>query len=212
MKGPDNPQAWNALVHVCKVLNETPPNKLEEALEPVFDVDGALRFLALDMALVNNDGYWNDGSDFNIYRDDKTGRIHLTPHDANEGFRAGGRSGPTGPDPLSVLDDPDKVLRSKLLAVPELRQRYLAYVLEIAEKWLDWDRLGPLIETQQKLIAELVSSDTRKHDTTEAFMTGVYGDGTTAPPPTAIKGFADQRRAYLLCHPEVIKARLSVGK
>ena len=40
------------------MLNETPPDRLEAALAPILDVDGALRFLALEIALVNGDGYW----------------------------------------------------------------------------------------------------------------------------------------------------------
>lgn len=208
MKGKDDPTAWAALVHACKVLNETPPERLEQALAASLDVDGVLRFLALDIALVNNDGYWNDGSDFNLYLD-PTGRFHPTFHDINEGFRTGGRAGGAAqPDPLSVLDDPNKALRQKLLAVPALRTRYLTYVGDIAEKWLDWNRLGPIVERYQKLIADDVAVDTRKLDSIEAFTTGVYGPaGTTAPSPSTIKGFADQRRAALLSHPEVIKAR-----
>ena len=52
MKGPDNPKAWSDLIHLCKVLNETAPNKLEAALAPILDVDEALKFLALDNALL----------------------------------------------------------------------------------------------------------------------------------------------------------------
>jgi hypothetical protein len=92
--------------------------------------------------------------------------------------------------------------------VPALRTRYLGYLGEIAEKWLDWARLGPIVERYQKLIAEDVARDTRKLDTTEAFTIGVYGPvGQPAPPATTIKGFADQRRAALLAHPEIVKAR-----
>ena len=60
----------------------------------------------------------------------------------------------------------------------------------------------------QKLIAGDVTRDTRKLDTTEAFTTGVYGAGDGTPAPaTTVKGFADQRRATLLAHPEIAKAR-----
>ena len=41
------------------------------------------------------------------------------------------------------MNDESKPLRSKLLAVPALRARYLSYVRDIAEKWLDWKTLGP---------------------------------------------------------------------
>jgi hypothetical protein len=190
------------------VLHETPVDQLEAALAPVMDVDAVLRFLALDVALVNNDGYWRDGSDFNIYLTEQ-GRFLLTPHDANEGFRTGGRGGGADqPEPLTTLDDTNKALRHKLLAAPGLRTRYLRYVGEIADKWLDWQRLGPLVERYQKLIADDVARDTRKLDSTEAFATGVYGTADGTPPPaTTIKGFADGRRAALLSHPDVVKAR-----
>jgi spore coat protein CotH len=208
MKGADDPAAWRALVHATRVLNETPPGELAAALAAVMDVDEVLRFLAIDVALVNGDGYWRDGSDFNLYLDER-GRFLATPHDANEGFRAGGRAGGAAqPDPLTTLDDPNKALRHRLLAVPDLRRRYLACMGDIAEKWLDWNRLGPIVDRYQKLIADDVAKDTRKLDTIEAFTAGIHGPGDGTPPAAStIKGFADQRRAALLAHPEIIKAR-----
>lgn len=208
IKGKDDTVAWRKLIHVTKVLKETPPDQLEKALEPIMDVDAVLRFLALDVALVNQDGYWKDGSDFNLYLNPQ-GRFSLLPHDANEGFRTGGRAGGGAqPDPLVALDDTNKALRHKLLAVPALRDRYLAYVGEIADKWLDWQRLGPSVERYRALIADDVARDTRKLDTTEAFQTGVYGlpDGSPLTAST-IKGFAELRRAALLSHPEILRAR-----
>ena len=106
------------------------------------------------------------------------------------GFGPGG-GGPTL-DPLIGLADPSKPLRSKLLAVPALRTQYVAYVREIAEKWLDWKKLGPMARTYQDLIREEVKLDTRKLYSTEAFETGLEtGD-------EALKKFVDERREYLL--------------
>ena len=197
IKGPDNLKAWRALIQVTKVLNETPAEHLEAALAPIMDVDEVLKFLALDIALANGDGYWNDGSDFNVYLS-ASGRFLATPHDANEGFRARGGNA-AQPDPLINLTDTNKALRNKLLAVPALRDRYLRYVGQIADEWLDWNRLGPLVEKYRALIEAEVARDTRKLDSTEAFMAGIYGAGDGTPPAaTTIKGFADQRRAALL--------------
>jgi len=207
IKSKDDPAAWRALIHLCKVLNETPADRLEQALTPIMDVDSVLKYLALDVALVNGDGYWRDGSDFNVYQG-KDGRFLLIPHDVNEGFRASGRGGGSQPDPLVAMDDPNKALRHKLLGVPALRARYLATMGDIAEKWLDWAQLGPIVERHRKLIADEVARDTRKLDTTEAFTTGVYGQPGEEPASAGtIKGFADQRRSALLNHPEIVKAR-----
>lgn len=386
IKSKDDAKSWNDLIHLTKVLNETPADQLEKALEPILDVDGALRFLALDNALINNDGYWIRTSDYSIYEDEK-GRFHVLPQDANETFvkpggpgfgGGGGMGGPGGPggrggqggragfgpgmmiapqllaqadkngdekvtkdelaaladawfdkldsgktgklsqedfisrlgdvlpppgaaaadrppgggpgggfgparmtgpgwftaldtnkdgsltraemkdtfsrwaaewdtdkagslneeklrtglnaalprpnfaggpggpggmrgggmggmgaganikgvelDPLLMANNADKALIAKLLAVPSLRARYLAYVREIAEKHLDWSTLGPIAEKYHALIAAEVKADTRKLESTEDFLKGLTEDSSAI----GLKNFADQRRAYLL--------------
>jgi hypothetical protein len=239
IKSKNDPLSWAALIQLCKTLNTIPPDQLERALAPMLDIDGALKFLALEVALVNGDGYWTRASDYSIYLDPK-GVFHIMPHDANETFGPaggrgmggrpgglggparggmppggggdrsgmmppppGGQGGPGGPrgggpgvggpnlDPLVGLNDDSKPLRSKLLAVPALRMRYLGYIRQIATKWLDWNTLGPLAERYQALIAEDVRKDTRKLDTFEAFESGV----------SSLKTFAERRRAFLLDAP-----------
>jgi len=100
IKSKDSPKSWAALINLCKVLNQTPPEQLEAALAPILDIEGALKFLALDKALINNDGYWTRASDYSIYLDEK-GKFHLFPHDANETLApaemTGMGRGPRGP-------------------------------------------------------------------------------------------------------------------
>lgn len=102
IKSKDNEESWRDLVNLCKVLNETPTDQLESVLDPILDVDGVLWFLAVDVALINSDGYWTRASDYSIYLD-PDGKFHILPHDMNESFRAsrgggpgGGRGGPGG--------------------------------------------------------------------------------------------------------------------
>ena len=226
IKSRDTEQSWRRLIQMFKVLNETPADRLEAELAPLLNIDGALKFLALDVALANTDGYWTRASDYNIYLDAQ-GRVHVLPHDMNEGLedeggggRGRGRGGPPGGapfqlppgiqlppgfqfpttfgqagvelDPLVGLDDPSKPLRSKLLAVPALRAKYLGYVREIADKWLDWRTLEPLVRQYQSVIAADVKADTRKLYPTEQFASGVdRGE-------SSLKSFVDRRRAFLL--------------
>ncbi len=246
LKTKDKPAVWNDLVRLCRVLNETPAESLPAALEPILDVDGALRFLAVENALVNNDGYWVRTSDYSLYQDDG-GRFHVVPHDMNEGFDrpagpgfGGGRRGPGGPggprgpggpggpggfgpppggpgpgpsagrpegvklDPLHAAQDDTRPLISRLLAVPRYRQAYLGYVREIASRWLDWDRLGPMAGRLHELIVADVRTDHRKLDSTGNFEKSLESDtvgggfGPGGGPRMGLKNFADQRRAYLL--------------
>jgi hypothetical protein len=131
-------------------------------------------------------------------------------------FGPGGPGGPGGMgprgagvelDPLVGLNDSSKPLRSKVLAVPALREKYLANVRKIAAESLDWKKLGPVVADYRKLIEKEVEADTRKLDPFEAFQRV-----TADTPPAAggspggrgfgggmnLRAFAEQRQKYLL--------------
>ncbi|HKA06118.1 MAG TPA: CotH kinase family protein, partial [Gemmataceae bacterium] len=92
IKSADNEKSWKALINLCRVLNQTPPDKLEEALKPILDIEGVLWFIALDVDVINDDGYWTRASDYSLYMDDK-GKFHVIPSDMNECFRPVGGPG-----------------------------------------------------------------------------------------------------------------------
>ena len=236
MKSNDGKKAWTALVQLCQTLQETPLDQLESALDPILDIDGALKFLALDNVLVNSDGYWTRASDYSLFRD-RDGKFHLVPHDMNEafaihshsggpggggppgdggpprgrggppgGFRGGPPGGPGGAggrpnhgsidlDPLIGLDSERMALRSRLLAIPKLRERYMQYVHQIADESLDWEKLGPVVNGYRDLIDPLVKKDTRKLVSYEAFAT-VTRSGLEGDEPSLQK-FAVQRSKFL---------------
>jgi hypothetical protein len=213
LKNHDQPEAWAALIRLCRVLNQTPPAQLKTALEPLLDIDGALHFLAVDNAMQNDDGFWTRASDYNLYIDTK-GRFHLTPHDANEtwrpleggfgGRRQGPQSEPMALDPLVDQNNEDKAILYRLLAVPELRERYLDDVHDVARRWLRWDRVGPLAQKYQALIAADVRNDVHKLYSTESFTSALtvdgaeaIGGGPIAPPDMSLKSFIEQRGGWL---------------
>ena len=257
IKSKDRGASWLALVNLCRVLNGTPTEQLPAAIEPILNVDGLLRFLALDVALVNGDGYWTRASDYSMYRD-PTGVFHIIPHDMNEAFQAGhgggrdrargGRGGPggrgepggrrfppdfdgprRGPDdgffrpeggpggrgfpgrfggsgghelnPLVGLDSQRMPLRSRILAVPAYRQKYLHYLRALAEVSLRSERLAPVIAKYRALLADEVAADTRKLSSLDAFLaaTAPLADSTPANGPSLLQ-FMERRRDFLLAH------------
>jgi hypothetical protein len=193
IKSKDDPAAWAALVNLTRVIDQTPPAELERALSGLLDVDGALKFLAIDNALVNSDGYWTRASDYSLYME-PNGRFHLLPYDVNTtlitggGRNFGGRGGSVNLDPLQAMYDPSKALAAKLLAVPALREKYLEYVKDIAAKWLDWNTLGPRVAAYQAMIDAEVKADTRKLYSYDEFVAGTE----------SLRYFAENRRRVLL--------------
>ena len=199
MKSNGDDGDWQALVELCRTLSQTPVGELEAALAPMLDLESALWFLAVDNALINCDGYWIRASDYSLYRDkagkfhvipSDMNEAFRTPQGPGMG-RGPGRGGPPGAepppggppgfgggmppvkgvelDPLTGLDDAKKPLRSRLLAVPALRARYLAHLRTIATDWLDWQKLGPLVAQYRALLEKEIEADTRKLTTFAAF-------------------------------------------
>jgi hypothetical protein len=200
IKSKDEPASWDALVKVIKTLNDTPEDRLESALAPLVNLDGYLKFLALDNAMAGGDGFYSRAADYSLFLD-PSGRLNFTFHDANEMFSTGGgRGGPGGGSggmnlsPLAAAGDTLKPIISKILAVPALRAKYLGFVHEIADKSLDWRAVGPIVKQYRDLIADDVARDTRKLATTEGFLSGTADEGR----PGSLRDFLERRRAFLL--------------
>jgi hypothetical protein len=120
----------------------------------------------------------------------------------------GPRGGGVELDPLVGLNNSRMPLRSRLLAVPALRERYLVKVRTIAQESLDWQKLGPVVAKHRTTIENEVKADTRKLysftefvrlTADEAPKDGGRGRGTN------LRAFAEQRRKFLLDHPEIKK-------
>ncbi|MDE0021103.1 MAG: CotH kinase family protein [Candidatus Poribacteria bacterium] len=206
IRSSDNDEAWESLMELSRVLNEAPAEELAAQLEPILDVDETLRFLALDNAFIDQDGYMSRASDYNLYRG-TDGRFHLISHDNNETFRFGGRGGgpsDTGGDPqvspLVHLENPDRPLIRRLLSNADLQARYLGYVRYIAQEWLDWERLGQVAEAYRSLISAELERDDKKLTSYDAFRRSVEEDiaregggsppgGAPAPPPIDFNPF-----------------------
>ena len=238
--------AWQDLIHLCKILDQTPNDQLEDALRPIFNIDGALWFIALDNVFIDGDGYIGRGADYNIYLDPK-GRFHLVSHDNNETF---GYAGSRGPNiyfdnqrmlsPVANADNEMLPVISRLLSIPHLRARYLHHVRTIINEWLDWGILEPIIKEYQSLIGARVKADLKKLYSYQAFINSQnqdyseeysssnrdeFGnrDNRDDPPtdllggppsfgrsrgghsPPSFKQFIDERRQFLLRHPEIDK-------
>lgn len=100
-------------------------------------------------------------------------------------------------DPLVGLDDARKPLRSKLLAVPAYRTKYLQYVRDIAEKSMNWNELGPMVAQYRELLQAEIEKDTRKLSTYEGFLTAT-GQEKPKGREMFLKGFFETRQEVLL--------------
>ena len=89
-------------------------------------------------------------------------------------------------------------LRSKLLAIPELKAKYLANLKSIATNDLSPETFGPLVAKLRKLIEKEVKKDTRKLMSNSAFETATKNDQKVG-----LNHFAAERSKYLLNYPAI---------
>jgi Ca2+-binding EF-hand superfamily protein len=227
LKSKEDDNDWSRLRNACRVIHNFDENQDLEALGEVLDINEALWFLAIDNVLGDEDGYFSRASDYNIAIDDRYHRLHLSSRDNNETFHShGGPGGPRGgqmegggvpgqSDPLSRADDPARPLVRALFSHPQLRARYLAYVRTIAERWLDWEVLGPIYDQYVSLIDQDVWDDTKKLGSYEQFFDSATAAGGRGFGPfggnTGLRSFVEQRREYLLSHAEIAKPAPTIG-
>jgi spore coat protein CotH len=105
-------------------------------------------------------------------------------------------------DPLNGLDDENKPLTRKLLAVPALRTRYLDYVRELTENWLTWSKLGPVAQKYHDLIAAGVEKESHKAGSYAHFVQKFDQDTNSGArdgdAASSLKSFVTERHDYLL--------------
>jgi spore coat protein CotH len=173
----ENP--WESLIHTCDVLNNTPLEQLPVELPKVLDVDRALWLCAFEILFNDNDGYvFKSGSDYYLYDDPETGRIHLIQYDANEcmlkEMMMG--NGPRENQQWSVFyksNDSGVPIMYRLMQIPEYRQRYLAHVRSILKNYLNEEYLFNKIDAHKELIEYEVKQDSKKLYSNQQFDSGI---------------------------------------
>lgn len=185
----DNP--WDDLVKTINVLNNTPSALLADSLSNHLDIDGALWFLAHEILFTDDDSYVNKGGmDYYLYYDIGTKRLVPIEYDANSCMSSQLASSWS---PFYRETSNTYPLMSKLMAVPELRQRYLAHLRTIINQSFDVESMSALIDAFAAKIQPHVFSDPKKIYTNNAFTQEI----------PKLKQFITTRRNFIMNNAEV---------
>lgn len=124
-------------------------------IDDTFAIDPSIWSLVSENILTDDDSYVNKGADFMVYRNPTDGRSFLLQTDANETFTQ------TSWSPTLNFGAANKPVLSHVLAVAELRQRYMAHYRALLAD-LTWAKFEPLFTAQRNLIDAAVQADTKK--------------------------------------------------
>ncbi len=184
--------AWPRLVHAIDVLNNSTVADRWDKVENVFAVDRWLWFLAVENLFVDDDSYWNKGADYAFYYEPESGRIHPVEHDGNEAFTS--TMGITSSlSPVQGAGGANRPLLSKLLPIPELRQRYLAHMRTVLEERFNPTYLTPVINYYHRLTVADIITDPKKNFTMTAYTNALV----------ALRTYVTNRYKFLTNHVEL---------
>lgn len=197
LKASKQTNPWSKLVEVCQVLNQTPLDQLEDAIKNVMDLDRTLWFLATEIAFSDDDSYVYKGKmDYYVYWDPETGRLTPLEFDGNSVMK----SNATTWSPFYNANKVNYPLLNRLLAVPSIRQRYLAHFRTIIKDEMTPAQFNALIDQYDALIASHVQSDPKKLYTVAQYNTE----------KTTLKNFVNTHRNTLLGNTEMAQIGIEI--
>lgn len=189
LKTDNSTNAWTRLVNAINVLNNSPAAGFRDRVEEVLAVDRWLWFLAVENVFADDDSYFNKGADYGFYHEPESGRIHPLEHDGNEAFTAGDAQ----LSPVQGATGTNRPVIAKLLAVPELRQRYLAHLRTVLGESYHPAVLTPEMQRFHLLSVSNIIADPKKG----------YSMGSYTNDLNSLKTFVTNRYRFLTNHAEL---------
>ncbi len=201
-------EATNQFIEFTRKLTQDPlsnPTIDVPNMDRNLAIDPSIWTVALENLLTDDDSYINKGCDFMTYRDPVDNRTHVLQRDANETWTQSTWA------ITRNFTATNKPVLSRVLGVPELRQRYMAHYRTIKAN-LNWaSYFQSRFDARRTLIAAAVAADNKKIYTTQNFTDG-FGTSAitltnriTNTPATGLAGgsipgiqqFIDARSSFL---------------
>jgi len=199
LKDSDIDDPWEYLINVCDRLNNTPLENLTDSLSDILDMDGTLWFLAQEVMFSDDDSYVHKGKmDYYLYFDAETGRMVPLEFDGNSAMSLRNREW----SPFMNEDSSNYPLLNRLLAIPEMRQRYIAHSKTIMNKAFDIASANAIIDQYANLIGPHVQTDPKIDFTYSRHTNAVNG----------LRGFIKERRTFVLSNPEFTRESPEIGE
>ncbi len=198
LKKTNKTNPWEDLINTCDKLNNTPLTSLEDTIKNYMDLDRTLWFLATENAFADDDGYiFKGGMDYYLYWEPETNRIVPIEYDGNSILEP--QAATWGP--FYNQQDVRYPLLNRLLAVPKIRQRYLAHLRTIISDELEQTDIEGQIDAYFNMIDAYVASDTKK----------IYSYQEFVDEKNSLKTLFQTRRNTLLGNNEVSAQGLVVN-
>jgi hypothetical protein len=141
--------SFNDLASFINLVNNTSSGSFPSAIRRNFEVDDFLKRLALDVLTSNWDGHWGNWNNFHLYRDPGTGKWNFIPYDQDNTFSIRWITPSSGDWATQNIynwgKSSDTPLVTRILAVPEFKNRYSYYLNQMLQTIYQNSTLNPLV-------------------------------------------------------------------
>ncbi len=167
----DIQEMYEALHNIDRI---TDLEEWKNSFESIFDVQGFLKWLAVNTTIQNWDTYGNMAHNYYLYHDPQDDLIKWIPWDNNEAFEFGKQGGALSID-LSDLNGSSWPLIDLLIDIDEYEQDYKNYIIEFIE--------GPFEASKMHLfyddLMSIINTSVANESTYYSFLNS-YSDFTSA--------------------------------
>lgn len=175
----EDDEDWSDIVALFSALHadtaSTAPATWRQNLEAVFDVDGFLKYLAVNQIIQNWDTYGRMPHNYYLYNNPDTGKLTWIPWDNNESLQTGKRDGALALN-FSNLSDSEWPLIAKIYSDDVYRATYNSYLAEVMNGAFDTSTMQLTYDTYAALIESHATAEVSGYsflESTNDFYTAV---------------------------------------
>jgi spore coat protein H len=150
------------LINFVSELSEASPSDFESRIDPIFNIDGYLKQLAIEALIGHWDGYTKNSNNYYLYEDTATMKIHFIPYDLDNtwgidwGFLD--YENDVAADWAGGLWT-ETILTDKVLAVPAYYEQFCRHIVTVAENFFNDAYMIPMFDSLQKLLDPYIAAD-----------------------------------------------------
>ena len=147
----------------AQLVNEATDSVFRQKIEEYTDVDQFLRFLAVNVAISNFDSILGMGQNYFIYYEPAKKKFLWIPWDLNLAFGKFMMLNSPSVQMEASIKKPNAAkqpLIERILAIPEYKEKYLAYIKDFIQKDFNPERIRKNVDSIHAVIDNAVKEDT----------------------------------------------------
>lgn len=187
------------LKHFVEVLNNASGANFKTEISQILKVDRFLRYLAVEAIIGHWDGYSYLCNNYYFYYDEDEGQFEFIAYDTDNtwGIDWVDRDWATRDLSHFYRHDHPRPLTSRILSVPEYRDRYYLYLWELFDTYFTQEALFPLFDQYKALLDSHVAIDTYFDDSfgfSHDDFLEAFGTEANQQAKYALRSYVEKRR------------------